>query len=87
MEVFKISKKSVCNSCFNINHECSLLSGKSCGTDTKVGYAFIESCSWLNKKITEIVHVRNIIKVDHCPESRVDMMGGGHNLELQAGRL
>lgn len=82
IEVFKISKKSICHECSNINEVCNMKVSMTCGTDGPAGLAFVQRCGSLNKVIQgrpeESSHT---ITADHKPESRVDMMGGGHNLD------
>ena len=78
MEIFKESEKSLCHDCFNINEKCARVS-KVCGTDSKIGRAFIERCSKFNKPITTISNYKNTsISVQAKRETRVEMMGGGH---------
>lgn len=57
-----------------------MLGGKSCGTDSGIGFAFVEKCTWFNKDIINKKNSQHIVKAVHRSESRVDMMGGGHNL-------
>lgn len=77
---FKTSSKSICHECFNINEKCSMIE-KSCGTDSKIGQSYVESCSLFNKKKQNVEYYANTISA-YSPESRIEMMGGGfHNVE------
>lgn len=80
MEVFKESKKSICHKCKNIKEICDKLTMKNCETDKKIGKAFVSSCSKFNKHLITKSVKTEYLKVAHRPESRVEMMGGGHDL-------
>lgn len=51
-ELFKLSSKSVCHTCINIDKKCALV-WKNCGTDSKIGKAFISSCTKYNVPLDE----------------------------------
>jgi len=76
VEVFKKSLKSICHNCININEICSSIN-KTCGTDSKMGLAYIEKCSKFNKDITEDKIRSSKIVVQNKSDSRIEMMGGG----------
>lgn len=77
MDLFKKSNKSICHNCRNINEKCSLVT-KVCGTDSKIGYSFVQKCSKFNKDMSAVIqHKSNRIIVDNSADSRIEMMGGG----------
>jgi hypothetical protein len=85
-ETFKISKKSICHSCFNINEKCSMVH-KSCNTDSKIGKSFVAKCSKYNKDMSadsNNVKGDGRITVSHAADSRVEMMGGGYKDDNQS---
>lgn len=62
LEVFKISKKSICHGtekhpgeCINFDKKCSVKTMKSCGTHrdkkNKINHVYVESCSHFNKEL------------------------------------
>jgi hypothetical protein len=77
VEPFKISQKSICHKCLNLKESCSLVS-KTSGTDSRIGYSFIMSCSKFNKPIEDRKNDSYILKVDNAADSRIEMMGGGY---------
>ena len=72
---FKTSKKSICHDCFNVNEKCSMVE-KCCGTDSKIGQSFVQSCTMFNKENKNVVYRINTVSA-YSPESRIEMMGGG----------
>ena len=82
MEKFKKSKKSICLECSNIENTCASLGGKICDTDNEIGLAYVKKCAWINKEMVHTKQTKHTVSVDHKPESRIDMMGGGHNLGM-----
>lgn len=76
MELFKVSKKSICHSCKNIDIMCGQFS-KICGTDNKEKLACVNSCAMFNKDIADNITRSNKITVSHRGDSRIEMMGGG----------
>jgi len=78
MEIFKESKKSICNRCYNINETCSTNVFMTCGTDNKIEKAYVESCMQFNKPIDSCSYKKYTIKTSHKADTRVEMMGGGH---------
>lgn len=44
-EIFKISKQSICRTCEKFNEICNLVTFKICGTDRKIGKAYVASCA------------------------------------------
>lgn len=51
-ELFKISSKSICHKCSNIDKKCSLVA-KVCETDSKIGKGFVAKCTKFNKPFDE----------------------------------
>ena len=79
MDKFKLSKKSICHKCINIDEVCDMRVSISCGTDSKVAASFVETCSSYNKTIGESAKESGkSISVGYRADSRVEMMGGGH---------
>ena len=76
-EPFKISLKSMCLRCSNINERCSFVS-KTCETDSKIGKGYVSRCSMFNKDMNENkIKEKYIVTVDNAQDSRIEMMGGG----------
>jgi len=51
-EPFKISKKSICHGCINIDQKCNFV-WKNCETDSKEGKAFVSKCTKFNKPMSK----------------------------------
>lgn len=79
MDLFKNSPKSICHQCFNIKEDCSRPM-KSCGTDKKMHIAYVQKCESFNRPMSKTYESKSVA-VDAAVDSRVDMMGGGHQLE------
>lgn len=78
MEIFKESKMSLCNKCNNINETCNMNVSMSCGTDSKIGKAFVEKCNTFNKSMGQTHAKSKVLSVANMQDTRVEMMGGGH---------
>lgn len=77
MEVFKKSKKSLCHGCNNINETCSIKAFKTCGTDSKVGYSFVETCNLFNKDFHAERSTKKVyVTAGNRPETRSENIGG-----------
>ncbi len=77
MEKFKISKKSLCNKCFNVNEICNNTTHKMCETDRIIGYSFVKSCSSYNKEIKNENYGHGIsMSVRHAVDTRSESIGG-----------
>lgn len=50
---FKVSKKSLCHKCTNIEKTCNLRASIVCGTDSDVGLAFVMKCAHFNKPMED----------------------------------
>lgn len=50
LEIFKQSLESLCQSCEFINRVCANKVFITCGTDTKIGLAFVERCDQYEEK-------------------------------------
>jgi len=79
----KTSKKSICHSCFNIKEHCSIATSKSCGTDSKLGMSFVQSCDKYNIVFSDCkISQGSTISVGFANDSRIDTIGGGfHKVE------
>jgi hypothetical protein len=81
MEVFKVSKKSICHNCFNVKEKCENKVSMMCGTDRKIGGSFVQTCGSYNRKIKKYnssCASTTSISVGHSADTRKEMMGGGH---------
>lgn len=79
MEIFKESKKSICHNCKNVNEKCyKRVTQITCGTDSKIGKAFVEKCTSFNKPLGLKNYNKNTVSTKHAVDTRVEMMGGGH---------
>lgn len=77
MEKFKKSTKSICHGCNNINEVCSIKTFKTCGTDSKIGFSFVEKCNMFNKDFNEKKVTKKVyVTAGHKPETRSENIGG-----------
>lgn len=79
MDLFKKSPKSICHQCYNIKESC-LHPMKSCEADKKLHVAYVTKCASFNKPMSA-QYVAKSVSVEASTDSRVEMMGGGHQDE------
>lgn len=48
LEIFKLSDKSICKQCTKLKDTCANKYNKWCGTDPKIGKAFVKKCTGYN---------------------------------------